>query len=89
MYFVYIIYSKNFDKYYKGFSENPHRRLEQHNNAESRYTQHYTPWTLIYIEQLSDKTTALKREVALKKYSKSQILDLIKSSKNILNINNT
>ena len=84
MYFVYIIYSEKFDKYYKGFSENPTTRLEQHNNKESRYTQHFTPWKLIYIEQLPDKTSALKREIVLKKYSKSQISELIKSPKNTL-----
>ena len=85
MYFVYIIYSEKHDKYYKGFSENPPKRLAQHNNGESRYTQHFTPWILVYSEQLPDKTTALKREIVLKKYAKSQILELIKSQKNILN----
>ncbi len=84
MYYVYIIYSKNYDRYYKGFSENPTRRLDSHNNGKSRYTKSFTPWDLIYVEEFSNKSQALKREKSLKKYSKSQILELLSSPKNIL-----
>ncbi len=81
-FFVYIIYSSRGDCYYKGFSENPFRRLEQHTNAESRYTSKYDDWILVYIEEFASKREALIREKSLKKYSKSQILDLLKSTKN-------
>ena len=84
MFFVYIIYSDKFDKYYKGFSTNPHQRLVQHNSGESRYTKSFTPWKLIYIESFENKTQALKREKGLKKYSKSQIKYLVSTSKNEL-----
>jgi putative endonuclease len=82
--FVYIIYSRNHDKYYKGYSANPVKRLDQHNNQESKYTKNFCPWELVYIEKLSNKSEALKREKSLKKYSKKQIVDLCKLSKNIL-----
>ena len=82
--YCYIIYSLDFDKYYKGYSINPCIRLIQHNNGESRYTKKFLPWKLVYIETLKDKTSALKREKALKKYSKDQIVELIGSSKNIV-----
>ncbi len=84
MYYVYIIYSIKYDKYYKGFSENPKKRLETHNDGKSRYTKLFIPWKLVYVEEFTDKRQALKREKGLKKYSKSQILELLSSQKNIL-----
>jgi putative endonuclease len=79
MHYVYIIYSLSFDKYYKGYSLNPQKRLLYHNAKRSRYTSHFTPWEIVHIEEFEDKTLALKREKGLKKYSKQQIRDLIKS----------
>ena len=84
MHFVYIIYSSTFDKFYKGYSVDPYQRLLQHNNQESRYTRQFTPWELVFIQSYDTKTEALKREIALKKYSKSQIQELIKSKLNEL-----
>lgn len=84
-YYVYIIQSLSDGSFYKGFSENPIQRLQQHNNKLSHYTSAKVPWKLIYIELCESKTLALKRETALKKYSRSQIGQLIVSHKNILN----
>ena len=81
-YFVYIIYSLEGDCYYRGFSENPLRRLEQHRNAESRYTSKFSDWSLVFVERFASKRDALIREKALKNYSKAQIKELITSSKN-------
>lgn len=82
--FVYIIYSEQYDKYYKGYSTDPYKRLLQHNAGKSRYTRSFIPWKLVYIELLPDKTEALKREKSLKKYSKNQVRELMTSPKNIL-----
>ena len=83
-FFVYIIYSAGYDKYYKGFSTDVINRLYRHNNKKSRYTSVFTPWELVYVEYFNDKTNALRREKALKKYSKFQIQELIKSQNNIV-----
>ena len=84
-YFVYIIFSLSGDCYYKGFSENPYQRLQQHKNGESNFTSRFTDWELIYLENFETKREALKREKGLKKYSKDQIKALTKLSKNTLN----
>ena len=83
-YYVYIIYSSVGDCYYRGFSENPVNRLLQHNNAESRFTSKYNDWKLVYVEQFVNKREALIREKGLKKYSKTQIRDLIPLPRNIV-----
>ena len=84
MFYVYIIQSQQDDSFYKGFSLYPLQRLEQHNNKESKYTATKTPWLLFHIEVFDNKTAALKREIALKKYSRQQIQELSKSFKNQL-----
>ncbi len=84
-FYTYIIQS-NIDKsYYKGFSENPFKRLLQHNEGESKYTSLKRPWQLVYVESFTTKTGALIREKALKKYSHFQLEQLISSKKNELN----
>ncbi len=83
-YFVYIIYSDSHDSYYRGYSTQPEKRLEQHNEGESRYTKSKGPWELVFLQSFPTKREALIREKKIKKYSKSQIKQLIESSKNEL-----
>ena len=66
---VYIIKSQKTKKRYIGFTQkNIEVRLAQHNNGENKSTKNGIPWELIYLESgFTDKTTALKRENALKK----------------------
>ena len=83
-FFVYIIQSQADHSFYKGFSEDVFKRLEQHNAGESSYTSNKLPWKLVYYEQLSDKRSALIREKNLKKADRSRITALINSNKNLL-----
>ena len=84
MFYVYIINSLKFDKYYRGFSENIKQRLIDHNLGKSKYTKSFLPWKFVHIEIYNTKSDALIREKKLKKYSKAQILELSKSKKNQL-----
>ena len=84
-FYVYIIQSDADGSYYKGFSENPHKRLIQHNAGECTYTSRKTPWVIVYVEELPGKREALIREKVLKKYSHKQIQSLILTEKNISN----
>jgi putative endonuclease len=66
MYSVYLIQSDVDNSFYVGYSQDPHKRLLAHNNGESTYTRRKMPWKLVYIEQYSTKSEALKREIFLK-----------------------
>ncbi len=83
-YYVYIIQSGKDASYYKGYSEHPFLRLQQHNNKESHYTSDKVPWHLIFIQSFFTKREALIRERVLKKYSHNQIEKLIVSNLNEL-----
>ena len=84
-YYVYILYSEKFDKYYKGYTTNPPVRLLQHNNGESRYTRHFVPWKLVFLQSYDTKSEALIRERKLKKYGIEKLRTLISSSVNEIN----
>ena len=83
-FYVYIIQSEKDGSFYKGYSLQPLTRLLQHNNKESQYTSNKIPWKLCHLEIFDNKTAALKREKALKKYSHQQIQELSQSNKNQL-----
>jgi len=47
MFFIYILYSDTADKYYVGYSDNPQRRLYEHNNNfRNTYTKKNGTWVL-------------------------------------------
>ncbi len=68
MYFVYVIYSNLFDKIYVGMTSNLEKRLFAHNNLPKGWTKHFRPWILVYSEEFSSKSDALKREKTLKSH---------------------
>ena len=81
MYYVYIIYSKDIDKYYVGYTHDVDLRLSQHNSKNSYYsktTARANDWTLEHIEAFGDITAAIKREKEIKKWkSRKKILELV------------
>ena len=59
--------------YYTGWSTDPERRLREHNSGRgARYTRSRRPVRLVYLEELPDKSAALKRERAIKALSASK-----------------
>lgn len=71
-FFVYILRCAN-DAFYTGWSTDPQKRLKQHNSGKgAKYTQMNNPSELVYIEELPDKISALKREKQIKKLSHQQ-----------------
>ena len=83
-YYVYVIESLVDGSFYKGFSENPIRRLDEHNRGESQYTSTKIPWKLVYVEACATKSDALKREKIIKKSDRRRLLEMIKSDKNLV-----
>ena len=72
MYFVYIIKSLKYNRYYIGFTENLNERLRRHNKGDVKSTKFYGPWELVYFEKFDNKKDARKREIFLKKTAKAR-----------------
>jgi len=82
MYYFYILRCSD-NSLYSGITINLEKRLEEHNSGERRgakYTRARGPVTLVYSEQLSSKSDALKREAEVKKWSKDKKENLIMKS---------
>jgi putative endonuclease len=59
--------------FYTGWSTDPERREKTHNAGQgAKYTRMRRPLKLIYIEELPDKSSALKREREIKKFSRKR-----------------
>ena len=76
-FYVYIILCRG-GSFYTGYTQNVEERAKLHANGRgSKYTKMYPPKKVAYVEQLSSRSEAMKRERALKKFSHQQKQDLI------------
>ena len=66
MIFVYAIKSVFKNYIYVGMTNDPKRRLIEHNNGENRSTKAYKPFVLIYSAVFPDRITARVKEKYLK-----------------------
>ena len=65
--------------FYTGWSTDPERRVKTHNAGKgAKYTKTRRPVKLIYVEELPDKSSALKRERAIKRLSRKGKEKLVK-----------
>ena len=69
MFYVYVLYSEEFNRYYTGFTKNIKRRLGEHNTGKTKSTKPYRSWKLIFFEECKTQIEARNRE----KYYKSGI----------------
>ena len=65
-FFVYVIYSELYNRFYKGMTENIEKRLIEHNSGQTPSTKFYKPWKLIYCEVFPSRDEARKKEKFLK-----------------------
>ena len=65
--------------FYTGWTTDPARREDEHNAGRgAKYTRSRRPVKLIYVEEMPDKSSALKREIAIKGFSRKAKEKLIK-----------
>ena len=66
--------------FYTGISNNLPSRIEKHNSGRgAKYTKNRLPVALVYKETVKNKSESLKREIEIKRLTRSQKLDLINS----------
>jgi putative endonuclease len=70
---------------YTGWTTDPNRREKEHNTGRGGfYTRVRRPVRLVFVEEQLDRSTAQKREYALKRLTRAQKEALIESSANNL-----
>lgn len=69
--FVYIVRCAD-GTYYTGWTTDLDRRIAQHNAGRgAAYTSRRRPVTLVYREEVADRSAALRRELAIKRGDRS------------------
>ena len=84
MYFIYILYSRKTDKYYIGSTDKVDARLKHHNSGSTPSTKAEAPeWVIKYTESLSNRRSALKRELEIKKKKSRKYIEWLISMTNM------
>ena len=79
IWYLYIIRCAN-SHLYTGVTTDVKRRFAEHRSSgpkAAKFLKGKGPLTLVYQETLTDRSTALKREIAIKKMSRQQKLQLV------------
>ena len=70
--FVYLLRCRD-DSLYCGWTDDLARRVATHNAGKgARYTRSRSPVRLVWSEQVSDRSAALKRELAIKRLTRAE-----------------
>ena len=74
--YIYILYSPGSNRYYVGHTNDPERRLIEHNTTdEAKYTSKYRPWEMQLIFEVSEKRgDAIRIEKFIKRQKSSIFL---------------
>lgn len=77
MNYVYILLCSD-NTLYTGWTNDLKKRVQAHQNKKgAKYTASRTPVCLVYFEEYEDKTSALKREYAIKQLTRKEKLQML------------
>ena len=62
MYYTYVLKSEIADYFYKGHCQDLAVRLAQHNAGATKSNKYYRPFKIVYFEEFSTLSEAIKRE---------------------------
>jgi putative endonuclease len=79
MYFLYIIYSESADLYYVGYTNDPQRRLIEHNTKPfNTFTSKHRPWVMKAVFECGESASeAINIERFIKKQKSRKLVELI------------
>ena len=77
MFYVYVLKSLKNRIRYVGSGEDYFERLRRHNKGEYQFTKGHLPWELVYTEEYTTRSEAVRRERFLKSGQGRAYLDKI------------
>jgi putative endonuclease len=76
-FFVYILYSEKFDKYYIGQTSSIEERLLLHNSKKVQSTAPYVPWVLVMYITKDTRSESMGLEKKIKNLNRVKLLSFI------------
>ncbi|UKN01215.1 GIY-YIG nuclease family protein [Paracrocinitomix mangrovi] len=76
-FYVYILYSEKFDKFYIGQTNNLSNRLKRHNEGQVLSTKHYNPWQIAWFCEKESRSESMILEKKLKNLNRKRLLEFI------------
>ena len=77
-YYCYIVECAD-GSYYTGWTTDPERRVKEHNAGRGAlYTKFRRPVELIYLEEVTDRSAAQRRENKIKKLTREKKVNLVR-----------
>jgi putative endonuclease len=85
MYYIYILYSSRSDLFYIGHSDDPWRRLEEHNTSvHCTFTSKHRPWEIAAIFRAGEKRAdAVQVERLIKNQKSRTFIEKLLSGKEL------
>ncbi len=79
MFYIYILYSETSDLYYFAYTEDPFKRLDEHNTSlHSTFTSKHRPWSIAALFEVGEsRGKAMKIERFIKKQRKRDFVKLL------------
>ncbi len=77
MYYVYVLRGEKDNLRYTGSGADAQERLRRHNNGDYQFTKGHRLWKIVYTEEYSEKSEAIRRERFLKSGQGRKFLDSI------------
>ncbi|HMA61429.1 MAG TPA: GIY-YIG nuclease family protein [bacterium] len=81
-YYLYILQSKKNGRFYIGQTKDIQDRLQRHNAGHSKSTKPHRPWKLVYSEEYSTRSEAVKREYKLKSKKSRKYIEYLIEEQN-------
>lgn len=85
MYYVYALVNSSYSRIYVGITNNPNRRLNEHNTRQVISTKGYVPWKQFYLKAVPSRKEARELEKKLKSGQGKEYLKSIMIKKFNLN----
>lgn len=80
MFYAYILYSKNRDRYYIGSTINLAERLKKHNTNHAGFTGHTGDWCIVWFETFDNLRDARLKERQIKNWKSRVMIEKLISS---------
>jgi len=77
-YYVYVLRSTTSGRFYVGSTQDPQRRIAEHNRGKVLATRGRGPWEMAYREEHATRADAMRRERGFKRMkSRARLLELL------------